>query len=145
MDTSIANFSINFTKTDDFDYHVEALLADVHQEDQSLVRNVISLLATIRPYKFVHNYKLKVTKKGYDLIAILKSTHKDEAAQDVIVTGQDFDLVMNLNPARIATVLIQIGADTPPQMIVRLLRTDQAIVYNDVQVSHVRKKARWWG
>lgn len=145
MDTSIANFSIDFTPSTDFDYHIDALLADVHKEDQILVRNVISLLTTIRPYKFVHSYKLKVTKKGYDLIAILKSTHKDDVAQDVIVTGQDFDLVMNMNPARIATVLIQMGADTPPQMVVRILRTDQAIVYNDVQISHVHKKLRWFG
>ena len=145
MDTSIANFSIDFTQSSDFDYHIETLLADVHTEDHILVRNIVSLLTTIRPYKFVHNYKLKVTKKGYDLIANLKSTQKDDSAQDVVVTGQDFDLIMNMNPARIATVLIQIGADAPPQMVVRILRTDQAIVFNDVQISHVRKKLRWFG
>jgi len=139
--------------------HIETLLKDVHKEDRVLVRNVMATIETLRPYKFIHQYSLRNTKKGYDVIGQLSVSEKGAEnggssnqngsaatnTNDVIISVQDLDLIMNVNPTRIATCVVQIPTgNAPPQLVVRLLRADQAIVFNDVQITHIKKKTRWW-
>lgn len=132
---------------------IESLLEDVHPDDHILVRNLLSLVETLRPYKMVQRYSLKNTKKGYDLIAHFASSEArngaagakgSAVADDIIVSVQDLDIIMNSNPARIATCVVQIPVNSPPQLVVRLLRADQKQVFTDAQVFHIRKKGKWW-
>jgi hypothetical protein len=157
MDLSISNFSIPFTSdpaavslsvpsSGEFDkVRIETLLADVHPDDKVIILNVFAIIDTLRPYKLVRAYKIINTKKGYDVVGQLcDSSDTVKNTNDVIISVQDLDMIVNMNPARIASCVIQIPANAPPKLIVRVLRSDQAIVYNDVQISHVIKKARWW-
>lgn len=110
--------------------------------------NVFATIETLRPYKMIHQYKVTATKKGYDVVGQLQEQRDGHDAtkgvNDIIVSIQDLNIIMNMNPARIATCIVQIPCNGSPQLVVRVLRSDQAIVYNDVQISHVHKKLRWW-
>jgi predicted secreted protein len=151
MDTSIGRFSIPTQSTVLEDVRTETLLTEVHIDDHVIIKNVFATIDTMRPFKLVHQYKIVCTKKGYDVIGILSKPSDRGAATpvaangtDVIISVQDLDMIMNMNPARIATCIVQIPCDAPAQLVVRVLRSDQAIVYNNIQVSHVQKKLRWW-
>ena len=148
MDTSISSFSIPCS-TGTFDkVRMETLLADVHKDDKVIVMNIFSTIETLRPYKLIHQYKVIATKKGYDVVGQLQEQRDGndavKRANDIIVSIQDLNMIMNMNPARIATCIVQVPCNGSPQLVVRVLRSDQAIVYNDVQISHVHKKIRWW-
>jgi hypothetical protein len=148
MDTSISSFSIPCSSGTFDKVRMETLLADVHKDDKIVVMNVFTTIETLRPYKLIHQYKVIATKKGYDVVGQLHAPRDDkdkkERVNDIIVSIQDLNIIMNMNPARIATCIVQMPADGSPQLVVRVLRSDQAIVYNDVQISHVHKKLRWW-
>jgi hypothetical protein len=127
---------------------MDTLLADVHADDKIIFVNIMSTIDTLRPYKLVHSYKVISTKKGYDLVGQLRDQkQKDDEGcntSDIIISVQDLDVIVNMNPSRIATCIVQIPSTSTPQLVVRVLRSDQAIVYNDIQISHVKRKARWW-
>ena len=148
MDTSISSFAIPCSSGTFDKLRMETLLADVHKDDKIIVMNVFATIETLRPYKMIHQYKVITTKKGYDVVGQLQEQRDGNEAtnrvNDIIVSIQDLNIIMNMNPARIATCIVQIPCNGSPQLVVRVLRSDQAIVYNDVQISHVQKKIRWW-
>ena len=148
MDTSISSFSIPCSSGTFDKLRMETLLADVHKDDKIIVMNVFATIETLRPYKMIHQYKVITTKKGYDVVGQLQEQRDGNEAtnrvNDIIVSIQDLNIIMNMNPARIATCIVQIPCNGSPQIVVRVLRSDQAIVYNEVQISHVHKKTKWW-
>jgi hypothetical protein len=148
MDTSISSFSIPSSSGTFDKLRIESLLADVQNEDKVIIMNVFATIETLRPYKMIHQYKVVSTKKGYDVVGQLHeqrdSDDTSKGTSDIIISLQDLEIITNMNPARISTCIVQIPSNGQPQLVVRVLRSDQAIVYNDVQISHVRKKTKWW-
>jgi hypothetical protein len=148
MDTSISSFSIPCSSGTFDKLRIESLLAEVQNEDKVIIMNVFATIETLRPFKMIHQYKVVTTKKGYDVIGQLNEQRDGDdtskRTNDIIISIQDLEIITNMNPARISTCVVQIPATGSPQLVVRVLRSDQAIVYNDVQISHVRRKTKWW-
>lgn len=115
------------------------LETEVHAEDRALVGNVIDVMQILRSHKFVQAVEISVNKNGYNVIGTLASGLDKE----VVVLNSDFELLQSISPARINAIMLQLSGGAL-DLVVRVSSRDMPISFSEAQISHIRKRQRFW-
>jgi hypothetical protein len=118
---------------------MDKLLQKVHDEDKTLVGNVIRTMQVLRSHDLVYNFEVVPNVKGYDVIGTLAKSFDRE----LILTSADFEIIQSVSPARINTVMVQVS-NNALELVVRVFAHNTPITFSTVQISHISKKTRWF-
>jgi hypothetical protein len=116
--------------------NVEHVLNEVPDDLQVLALDICNTLQTLRPYEFIQKISCVTHKTGFEIVATIQST-------DAIVSIQDLQTIMDVNPTRIAFTSVKL-VDQCMCIAVRVSSTSQPLVLTDVQITHIRKKQKWF-
>jgi hypothetical protein len=116
--------------------NVDHILQDVPDDMRVLVLDICNMIQTLRPYKFIQKISAVIHKTGFEIVAALQSP-------DEIVSIQDLQTLMDVNATRIAFTCAKL-VDGSMCVAVRVSSTSHPLVLTDVQVTHIRKKQKWF-
>ena len=116
--------------------NVDHILQDIPDDLHTLVLDICNTIQALRPYKFIQKISVVTYKSGFEIVAALQSA-------DGIVSIQDLQILMDINPTRIAFTCVKL-LDSSLCVAVRVSSTSQPLVLSDIQVTHIRKRQRWF-
>jgi hypothetical protein len=116
--------------------NVDHVLQDVPDDMKVVALDICNTIQALRPFKFIMKLSTLITKSGFEIVATLSTP-------DEVVSVQDLQTLMDINPTRIAFTCVKL-IDHVMCIVVRVTSTVHPLMLTDVQITHIRKKQRWF-
>jgi len=117
----------------------EPVLDDVHADDKQLVREAISVLATLRhPVALCKSWNVNLVGLNYELVGFV-----DTKAGEWEVLYEDLDIIRQLDYARIGPISVK-GSNTSVQIKVRILAKSTPIMVTQCDIIRIQKRRKWF-
>jgi len=116
---------------------LEPVLDGVLAEDKSIIRDVISVLHSL---KICSSWAVNPTTQGYyDITGIIDSN------KDVEIDLEDLELIQKVDPLRIRRLGMRFMAATggTPSIWIRVLRKGEPVVLEEQTILRIQKKRRF--
>lgn len=107
----------------------------VHEEDRTIVRNVIAAIEVMKRGKLFTSWTCNVSKGCY-----IVEAHIDDV--DCEFSSRELDSLHDVNPLRVVSVSLQ-RQGTKNSLKVRISDRNEPLMLTETQVLHVRKRSKW--
>ena len=114
---------------------MDASLDRVHEEDRTIVRNVIAAIEVMKREKLFTSWTCNVSKGCYIVEANIGDV-------DCEFSSRELEILHDVNPLRVVSVSIQMQG-SKNSLRVRISDRNEPLMLTEMQVLRVRKRSRW--